>query len=67
LLLPYLESPDPVLRGTAVWAFDNPRLRQALKNLVQDRASLEIYSAQKLRGHTVGGLAEEALQGGHSS
>jgi len=65
LLLPYLHSPDAVLRGTAVWAagaFPDGQLRDLLWILTRDSADLRIYLDQQLHDRTVADLAREALR-----
>ena len=46
LLCPYMESPDPALRGLAVWTaglFDCETTNRLLKNLENDQATLTFY------------------------
>ena len=60
LLCPYMESPDPILRGFAAWAaglFDCKTTRMLLKRLENDQATLTIYLKGKLEKITVAQLA----------
>ncbi len=64
LLLPYMKSEDPNLRGLAVWAVGpvlNPEAIQHLKGLARDPAGLMLYRAGRLLQYSVGRLALEAL------
>ena len=62
----FFDSPDPYLRGTAIWAAA-PILDKHMKTLVHvhlsDNARLRIYRRQVIRETTVGNLAREALTG----
>ncbi len=60
LLYPYMESPDPTLRGLAAWTarlFDCKTTRILLKRLENDQATLTIYLDGKLEEFTVAQLA----------
>ncbi len=60
LLCPYMESPDPILRGFAAWTaglFDCKTTRILLKRLENDQAILTIYLNGKLEEFTVAQLA----------
>ncbi len=60
LLYPYMKSPDPTLRGHAVWTaglFDSKTTRMLLKRLENDQAILTIYLNGKLEEFTVAQLA----------
>ena len=60
LLYPYMESPDPTLRGLAAWTaglFDSKTTRMLLKRLENDQATLTIYLNGKLEEFTVAQLA----------
>jgi len=64
LLLPYMESVDPVLRGLAVWAIEPIAGRESfakLRQLVKDPAEFSIYCDGRTVQHSVGRLAEAAL------
>jgi hypothetical protein len=68
-LHPFLEDPDPYLRGLAAWAagaFKNNLTQELLGNLQADTAELKIYRDQKLVCCTVAQLAKAALQNIHS-
>jgi len=59
LLCPYMESPDPALRGLAVWTaglFDCETTNRLLKNLENDQATLTFYLDGKLEEFTVAQL-----------
>jgi hypothetical protein len=62
----YFESPDPYLRGTAIWAA-GPILDKQMEPLVyvhlSDKARLRLYSQRVISATTVGELAREALSG----
>jgi hypothetical protein len=62
----FFESPDPYLRGTAVWAA-GPILDDALRRLVETRLSdkgrLRLYRQMRITDVSVGELAGEALAG----
>lgn len=61
----FFDSPDPYLRGTAIWAA-GPILDKQLRSLVQDRltdhARLRLYRRRVIGETTVGELAREALK-----
>jgi len=64
LLLPYMESVDPVLRGLAVWAIEPIAGRESLaklRQLVNDPAEFSIYCDGRTVQRSVGRLAEAAL------
>ncbi len=68
-LHPFLQDPDPYLRGLAAWAagvFKNNPTRKLLGPLQADSAELTIYLDQKLVLCTVAQLAKTALQKTHS-
>ncbi len=59
LLCPYMESPDPALRGLAAWTaglFDCKTTRRLLKRLENDQATLTFYLDDKLEELTVAQL-----------
>jgi hypothetical protein len=62
----FFESPDPYLRGTAVWAagpiLDNA-IRQLVENRLSDDAPLRLYRRMRMTTTTVGKLAQAALAG----
>ena len=64
LLLPYMDSVDPFLRGLAAWAAAPIAGREAivkLRQLVNDPAEFNIYCDGWTVQHSVGRLAEAAL------
>jgi HEAT repeat protein len=64
LLLPYMKSPDPVLRGLAAWAAAPIAGRESitkLRQLVNDPAEFSIYCNGRMVRHSVGRLAGAAL------
>jgi len=59
LLCPYMESPDPALRGLAAWTaglFDCEATNRLLKRLENDQATLTFYLDDKLEELTVAQL-----------
>ena len=63
-LIPYMKSPDPYLRGLAVWAVGpmlNAEAIRFLQQLAGDPAGLMLYRSGKLAQYSVGQLAREAL------
>ncbi|MGD2099643.1 MAG: HEAT repeat domain-containing protein [Desulfobacterales bacterium] len=67
-LLPFLNEPDPYLRGLAAWAagsFQNIHSQKLLGNLLTDTAEIKIYLNQKLVSCTVAQLAKTALEKEH--
>jgi len=64
-LPPYLESSDPILRGLAAWAagpIAGREMLPVLENLVQDQGRLNLYRDGQIEQHSVGQLAQEALE-----
>jgi hypothetical protein len=64
LLLPYMRSADPYLRGLAVWAVGpilNAEAIDALQQLARDPAELVLFRNEKLAQYSVGQLSREAL------
>ena len=68
--LPFLpafyRSPDPYLRGTAIWATGPIRddtVHQLLSSRLADSGLLRLYRGQKMTTTTVGELAREAVTG----
>lgn len=60
----FFESPDPYLRGIAVWASGpliNTSLRPLVENRRSDNGSLQIYLQQRITRTTVGELARWSL------
>jgi hypothetical protein len=63
-LLPFMNSPDPVLRGLAAWAaisIPSPVLEKTLEKLSGDPAVVKVYSRGRFSRFTVGQLATLAL------
>ena len=59
LFCPYMESPDPALRGLAAWTaglFDCETTNRLLKRLENDQATLTFYLDDKLEELTVAQL-----------
>ena len=59
LLCPYMESPDPALRGLAAWTaglFDCEAINRLLNRLENDQATLTFYIDDKLEELTVAQL-----------
>jgi len=65
LLIPYLHSPDAILRGLAIWtagAFENAQeLRPLIESLTADGTAIKLFSNQKLIEISISQLAAEAL------
>jgi hypothetical protein len=64
-LLPYMESADPILRGLAAWAAGPIAVKELfprLKELVRDQGLLTLYRDGQIVQHTVGLLAQAALE-----
>jgi len=64
LLLPYMRSEDPYLRGLAVWAVSpilNAAAIDSLQQLVRDPSGLVLFRNGELAQYSVGQLAREAL------
>jgi len=62
---PFLEDPDPAIRGYAVILLGHLSAREAQKELtglLNDPAELEIYQDGKIENRTVGLLAREVLE-----
>lgn len=60
----FFESPDPYLRGTAIWAAGpilNETMRPQIKARLSDYAPLRLYRQMQVIQPTVAELAEEAL------
>jgi hypothetical protein len=63
-LLAYMESTDPILRGLTVWAagpIAGKELIPRLKKLICDQGQLTVYRGGHIVPHTVGQLAQAAL------
>lgn len=63
-LLPYLDSPDPTVRGLAAWALGNLGAEEAvprIKPLLAENQPVRIYMDEKLMDTTTGELAQQAL------
>jgi hypothetical protein len=64
LVVPFLSSEDPGLRGVAAWTvgrFANPGMIPTLEPLTEDTALLSFYDGEHLVRRSVGELAREAL------
>ena len=64
LLCPYMESPDPALRGLAAWTaglFDCETTSRLLKHLENDQATLTFYLDGKLEELTVAQLFKKSF------
>lgn len=60
----FFHSPDPYLRGTAIWAAGpvlDDRLRPQVKARLSDNAPLRLYRRMRMTETTVGELASAAL------
>jgi HEAT repeat protein len=63
-LMPFIESPNPTLRGLTVWALGMLGAHEAcsrIEVLLDDDAEIEIYLDRKLDSHRVKDLAHQAL------
>jgi hypothetical protein len=63
-LLPYLNSPDSIVRGLAAWALGLLHAGEAiasLEKLVNDPSPVKIFLNRTFAADTVGGLAHKAL------
>jgi hypothetical protein len=62
----FLHSPDPTLRGSAIWASSpilDDTLRPLIKALLSDNAPLRLYRQMQMTETTVADLARLALTG----
>jgi hypothetical protein len=63
-LLPFMQSPDPFLRGLGAWAagpvIGEPEIRAGLRKLHHDLDSLTLFRQDRLEKVSVGSLAREA-------
>jgi hypothetical protein len=69
-LHPFLQDPDPYLRGLATWAagaFQNIHTNKLLKNLLTDTAELRVYLDRNVISCSVAQLAETALKKANKS
>jgi hypothetical protein len=60
-----MESADPILRGLAAWAAGPIAVKELfprLKELVRDQGLLTLYRDGQIVQHTVGLLAQAALE-----
>jgi hypothetical protein len=63
-LLAYMESTDPILRGLAAWAagpIAGKEIFPGLEKLLRDQGLLTVYRGGRIIQHSVGRLAQEAL------
>jgi HEAT repeat protein len=63
-LLPYLESPDGIVRGLAAWVLGQLQAQEAvvpLKKLTGDKSRIRLYRDRVFVAETTGSLAEKAL------
>jgi hypothetical protein len=66
-LMPYLDSPDPYLRGHAAWALSlipGEKCRQP-ETLIHDQTEIRLYQGQKFRIVRIGELAVARGTPGH--
>ncbi|KAF0145208.1 MAG: PBS lyase HEAT domain-containing protein [Nitrospirae bacterium] len=64
-ILPYLDNPEPVLRGLAAWAIGEIGSTGAIRELEKlqnDISSITIYEEGELREKTVGELARSSIK-----
>jgi hypothetical protein len=64
-LLPYLASPDPSVRGHALWALDRMGAQGDLlkaESLLQDETEIGIYQEQGFRSVRIRDLAQKVLE-----
>ena len=65
-LTAFFDSPDPYLRGTAIWAAApilNDTMRPLIRTRLSDTAPLRLYRQMQIMETTVGNLAKAALDG----
>jgi len=65
-LAAFFDSPDPYLRGTAIWAAGpilSDGMRPLLKLRLSDKAPLRLYRKMRMAQTTVAELADAALSG----
>jgi len=63
-LLPFLASPEAVLRGLALWALGPLGSKETMphmERLLEDGTEIDIYVHQKLQTRRIGDLARQAL------
>ncbi|MCB2145694.1 MAG: HEAT repeat domain-containing protein [Deltaproteobacteria bacterium] len=63
-LTAFFDSPDPYLRGTAIWAAApilNDTMRPLIRTRLSDTAPLRLYRQMQIMETTVGNLAKAAL------
>ncbi len=64
LFLPYLESDDPILRATALWAalpLPSPEFRTVLSELTEDHSQVRLYDGMRFSTACISDLAKNAL------
>jgi len=65
IILPYLNSPDKIIRGNAAWALGEIGKSEMLKKLEplrNDNETITFYEKGELREKTVGEIAEDAIE-----
>ncbi len=61
----YLDSPDPMVKGHALWAGARVRIEgnlAGIEALLEEESAIRIYEDQKFRSVTIGELARRALE-----
>ena len=64
MIVPFLTNPRPQLRALAAWGLGRGRYRpaaDAIRALIEDDHSVQLYDQGQLRQTTVGQVAREAL------
>ncbi|MBI5050505.1 MAG: HEAT repeat domain-containing protein [Nitrospirae bacterium] len=64
-IIPYLDSPDPVLRGYTAWALGEIGTAESLEKIEElknDNNLIAIYEDGELKQKTIGEIAEEAIK-----
>jgi hypothetical protein len=66
IIVPFLTSPEPEIRGLAVWSLGKAHYRPAaegIQGLLEDEHRIQLYDRGNLLQTTVGEIAREALAG----